>query len=84
MNIIIHSYSTIGKRSKNEDAMELINNLDNKESNYNKLLYAGIYDGHGGSNISKLIVENNYISKYFCNVNSEISNKLNNFVKLFS
>lgn len=78
MKIIIHSYSTTGTRNKNEDSMELINNLDSKSSNYTNILYAGIFDGHGGANISKILVENTLISKYLCSATSDISKKLNN------
>ena len=78
MKIIIHSYSTTGIRSKNEDAMELINNLDEKNDTIIKTLYLAIFDGHGGNTISKTLVEKEYISKYLCNISSDIANKLNN------
>lgn len=80
MKIIIHSYSTIGSRNRNEDSMELINNLDGINININKILYAGIFDGHGGANISKSLVDNVYLSKYLCRTTSNMANKLNDTV----
>ena len=78
MNIIIQSYSTTGARPHNEDAMDLINNLDNSNKLYIPILYAGVFDGHGGGDISKTLVENDKIniSKYFCSVSSPIATKL--------
>lgn len=78
MNLIIQSYSTNGLRDKNEDAMELINNLDHKDSTKIPILYVGVFDGHGGDGISKALVDENKlnISKYFCKTNSPITSQI--------
>lgn len=76
MKIVIHSYSTPGNREKNEDTMEIINNLDKTNDILNNLLYISIFDGHGGGDISKILIDKINLSKYFCNNSSQISNKL--------
>ena len=78
MKIIIQSFSTNGKRQNNEDAMDLFNNLDNSKSEYIEILFAGVFDGHGGGDISKTLVDKNKIniSKYFCHSTSPIAPKL--------
>ena len=78
MKIIIHSYSTTGIRPHNEDTMEIINNLDENESSLLKILYASVFDGHGGGNISKILIDKNKIdiAKYFTNKISPIANNL--------
>lgn len=78
MRIIIQSFSTNGKRQNNEDAMDLLNNLDNSKTEYIKILFAGVFDGHGGGDISKTLVDKNKIniSKYFCHSTSQIAQKL--------
>jgi len=75
MKIIIQSYSTIGAvRPQNEDAIEYINNLSNTSTpNENKLLYASLFDGHGGGIISKTLVEKINIKKYFCSSTSPLA-----------
>lgn len=78
MKIIIQSYSTTGVRSHNEDAMDHINNLDESNKTNIKILYVGVYDGHGGGNISKCLVDKDKInlSKYFCSLTSPIATRL--------
>jgi len=78
MNLIIHSYSTTGTRPHNEDAMEIINNLDQRDPTLIKILYAGVFDGHGGGNISKTLIDKEKIniSKYFTNKTSPIANNI--------
>lgn len=78
MKIITQSYSTTGVRQSNEDAMDIINNLDGSNSSNVKIFYAGVYDGHGGGTISKTLVETDKIniSKYFCNIYSPIASKI--------
>jgi serine/threonine protein phosphatase PrpC len=78
MKVIIHSYSTTGTRPHNEDAMEIINNLDDTDPNLIKVLYAGVFDGHGGGNISKTLIDKDKINigKYFTNKTSPIANNL--------
>jgi serine/threonine protein phosphatase PrpC len=78
MNIVIQSYSTTGIRPHNEDAMDLINNLDGSNKNLIPILYTGVFDGHGGGDISKILVDNSKIniSKYFCSISSPVATKL--------
>jgi len=78
MNIFIQTYSTTGVRPHNEDAMDLINNLDKSNNNLIPILYAGVFDGHGGGDISKTLVDDKKIniSKYFCSLSSPIATKL--------
>lgn len=79
MKVIIQTYTTIGStKPTNEDAFEIINNLDNSDSSNIPILYAGLFDGHGGGDISKTLINNKkiHLSKYFCNIESPISQKL--------
>jgi serine/threonine protein phosphatase PrpC len=78
MKIIIHSYSTTGVRPNNEDAMDIINNLELTNQSLIKILYAGVFDGHGGGNISKTLIDKDKIniSKYFTNITSPIATNL--------
>jgi serine/threonine protein phosphatase PrpC len=78
MEIKIHSFSTNGKRPNNEDAMDLLNNLDGSKKDSVEILFAGVFDGHGGGDISKTIVDKTKIniSKYFCNISSPIAQKM--------
>ena len=78
MNIIIQSYSTTGTRPNNEDAMELINNLNGSNKTNIKILFNGIFDGHGGGEVSKMLIDPTKIniSKYFCNTSSPIAQNL--------
>jgi serine/threonine protein phosphatase PrpC len=78
MKIIIHSYSTTGIRPSNEDAMELVNNLDLNNKSLIRVLYAGVFDGHGGGGISKTLIDNKKInlSKYFTNSSSPVATNL--------
>ena len=78
MRIITQSYSTTGIRQYNEDAMEIINNLDSSNTSNIRIYYAGIFDGHGGGSISKTLIDKEKIniSKYFCNIYSSIASKI--------
>ena len=69
MNIKIHSISLLGNRDKNEDELDIINNLNNNNVNYYNCLYTSIFDGHGGDKISKYIKNN--LSKYIIKKNRE-------------
>jgi serine/threonine protein phosphatase PrpC len=78
MNIVIQSYSTTGIRQYNEDTMDIINNLDKSDKNKIPILYIGVFDGHGGGDISKSLVDIDKINigKYFYNISSPIATKL--------
>ena len=69
MNIKIHSISLLGKRDKNEDELDIVNNCNNNNINYHNCLYTSVFDGHGGDKISKYLKNN--LSKYIININSE-------------
>jgi protein phosphatase 2C family protein 2/3 len=60
-----HNISLLGKRDKNEDEMDIIINNDMK--------FYGIYDGHGGNEISKYLKEN--LSKFFIDNNNYVGYK---------
>ena len=78
MKFIIQSFSTTGVRPNNEDAMDYINNLDGSIPNSINILYSGIFDGHGGGDISKTLVDKSKINiaKYFLSNTSPIATKL--------
>jgi hypothetical protein len=78
MKIIVQSYSTTGLRPHNEDTMDLINNLDESVNTNIPILYNGIFDGHGGGDISKILIDKDkiYIQKYFCSTTSKIAQSL--------
>lgn len=79
MKVIIQTYTTTGSvKPKNEDAFEVINNLDNSDNSNIPLLYVGLFDGHGGGDISKTLINKEKInlSKYFCSTESPIAQKL--------
>ena len=61
--MITHSISLIGRRDKNEDQHDIIINLNNKYENMNNINFFGVYDGHGGKDVSKYLKEN--LSNYF-------------------
>lgn len=73
--MIYHHISLIGKRKKNEDEIDIIINKDNEIKK--KINFFGIYDGHGGNQVSKYLKEN--LSKYFIDNDSlEIKKLLDN------
>lgn len=67
LNIITHSTSLTGKRKKNEDEIDIINNLNNNDKNIKKIVYSAIFDGHGGEKIAKILKNNYDIANYIIN-----------------
>ena len=59
--MIYHHISLKGKRKKNEDQIDIIINMDNKSKK--QINFFGIYDGHGGAEVSKYLKDN--LSKFF-------------------
>ena len=59
----IHSVSLKGLRDQNEDHHEIILNTNNKNPNLKNVNYYGIFDGHGGKEVSKYLQGN--LSQYF-------------------
>ena len=69
MNIKIHSISLLGKRDKNEDELDIINNMNNLNNEYFNCLYTSVCDGHGGDKISKYLKSK--LSNYIIHKDSE-------------
>lgn len=61
----IYSISKRGKRDQNEDAENIIVNLNNSDKTKAKINLYGVYDGHGGKFVSKYLSEN--LPQYFLN-----------------
>jgi serine/threonine protein phosphatase PrpC len=64
----IHNYSTCGKRDKNEDAYNIITNINNKNKSLAPINFFSIFDGHGGKGISKIlsdVMPKIFLKKYY-------------------
>jgi len=61
----VHYKSITGLRKSNEDAHNIILNGKGKYANYKKVNLFGIYDGHGGKEVSTYLSKN--LPKYFLN-----------------
>ena len=61
--MIIHSISMLGKRPTNEDQHEIIQNLDGAKDELKNISIFGIFDGHGGKDVSKYL--KNKLPQYF-------------------
>lgn len=61
----VHSVSIKGLRDQNEDKHDIILNSDNKKCKLKNVNFFGVYDGHGGKEVSNYIQKN--ISGYFLN-----------------
>ena len=59
----VHSVSLKGKRNQNEDKHIVQMNCDGKNTELNNINMFGVFDGHGGKDVSKFIRTN--IPKYF-------------------
>jgi len=59
----VHSISLKGLREENEDKHDIITNIEGGNKNLKDVNFFGVYDGHGGKQVSKYIQEN--LSKYF-------------------
>jgi len=65
VNKINISFTSIkGRRPSNEDEHTIITNINNTNENMNNINIFGIYDGHGGSEISKFVSEE--LPLYYC------------------
>ena len=56
MKVFFHTIT--GRRDQNEDGHSLIMNYSGKHKKYNKINFIGIYDGHGGKNVSQYLEQN--------------------------
>jgi len=63
----IYFTSVKGRRESNEDKHNIILNINGNDSNLNPINLFGIYDGHGGSWVSKYLESN--IQNYYMNTN---------------
>lgn len=54
----IYFASLQGKRSSNEDAHFIIENMDGRNKKYKKINLYGVFDGHGGKEVSTFVSEN--------------------------
>lgn len=64
----IHFTSVKGRRESNEDRHNVILNINGEDTNINPINLFGIYDGHGGSWVSKYLeanIPNYYMNKKF-------------------
>jgi serine/threonine protein phosphatase PrpC len=71
----VHSISIKGLRDQNEDKHDIILNSNNNNKKLKNVNFFGVYDGHGGKNVSDYIQKN--ISNYFLDkkVNYPLSKK---------
>lgn len=60
----IHYTTVTGRRDTNEDAHNIILNINNVNENLNPINMLGIYDGHGGSKVSEFLEKN--LPLYYC------------------
>lgn len=60
----IHYTTTKGRRDTNEDKHTIRLNINNSSSKYNNINLFGIYDGHGGCDVSEYLSNN--IEKFYC------------------
>lgn len=60
----VHFTTVKGRRSSNEDQHTTILNINKTNKNLSPINLFGIYDGHGGSEVSKYLSEN--IPSYYC------------------
>jgi len=65
----VQSISLKGIRETNEDEHVVILNSDTNKKNYNKVNIFGVFDGHGGGDVSKFLKAN--LSKYFLKKNKD-------------
>ncbi len=54
----VHTASLKGLRPQNEDNHIVITNLDNKNCNIKNIDLFGVFDGHGGKQVSNYVKEN--------------------------
>lgn len=59
----IHSVSLKGRREQNEDKHDIIININNNDTKKNNVNLFGVYDGHGGKEVSAFLGRN--LAKYF-------------------
>jgi len=91
----VHIITLKGLRDQNEDEHSVILNGDNKDCTMNSVNFFGVYDGHGGKQVSKFLANNlpyyfmkkkikypiskTYVKKVYDHVQSLLRNKYKNF-----
>ena len=76
----IHYTTTTGRRDKNEDGHNIEINI-NEDNNKNKINLFGIYDGHGGKEVSKFLEKN--IPKIYLNKENILPFSKDLHIKIF-
>lgn len=79
LNIITQSSSLIGLRDKNEDEIDIINNINNTDKTLKPILYSAVFDGHGGGDISKMIKNKYTISNYIISSDAKTIKNTNEY-----
>jgi len=59
----VHSVSLRGGRNQNEDKHDIKINIGDTDNKLGRINYYGVYDGHGGKEVSQYLFDN--LSKYF-------------------
>ena len=76
-----YSYSLKGRRDSQEDRKTIYENIEGKIKNKNKINLYAVYDGHGGTDVSKYLEQK--LFKYFIlsQINYADLNKLKSYIK---
>jgi serine/threonine protein phosphatase PrpC len=82
MTKIYYHASLLGKRPTNEDEELIIINKDGKQPSLNKINYYAIFDGHGGSKVSKFLKDT--LAVYFMKKNVKYPLDKKNIKTLFA
>lgn len=61
----VHTCSLLGLRPSNEDEVDIVDNTGGADASLKPVLYLGIYDGHGGPGISKVLKKTIRLSQYY-------------------
>ena len=82
----VYSYSLQGKRDANEDQHIHILNINGENENLNDINFFGVFDGHGGKNVSKYLkntMPKFFITKFWKNIYHNDNNAYKYFIKVF-
>jgi len=77
-----------GLRDKNEDKHVIIENINRNNNEQNNINYYGLYDGHGGITVSKILydymhkffVDKNIRSPFYNNYINKVFNKMQDYI----
>ena len=78
-----HTISLLGLRDNNEDQHESFINLNNQNTEYRNINFFGIFDGHGGKDVSKYLKDNllNYFNNKFIDCSICDNNKYKKYIE---